>query len=145
MKGSELPLFEKKSETCSQKKHLLAVYILNLKHNEVTITDVAREVGVSKSSATSMITKLCEKELLHRKVYGNITVLERGRIVAEELYGQVKNLYNFFTGELSMNRVQAQKDAVALVSYCSDIAVDGISDILGKNAKIQNSQNEILC
>lgn len=145
MKGSELPLFEKKSETCSQKKYLLAVYILNLKHNEVTITDVAREVGVSKSSATSMITKLCEKELLHRKVYGNITVLERGRIVAEELYGQVKNLYNFFTGELSMNRVQAQKDAVALVSYCSDIAVDGISDILGKNAKIQNSQNEILC
>lgn len=120
------------SLTCSQKHYLLIIYQLCLAHVPVTITEIAHEANVSKSSATGMTTKLCERGYLCKEFYGEIKLKEKGESVAKSLYSQVKILHDFFADKLGLNHEQAQKDAVAIAVYSSAMTTAMLTDFLEK-------------
>lgn len=116
--------------TSSQKLYLLTIYQLYLHHGSVKVTELARAAGVSKSSATCMATKLCERGYLHKVYYGSICLTKNGLLASKAIYEPVKAIYDFLTQKLSVEEVQAQKDAVAMVVHVSEDTVHSLMDFL---------------
>lgn len=113
--------------TCSQKRYLLAVYQLSLEHGTVKITELARAVGVGKSSATCMTAKLSDCGCLDKAYYGQIMLTEKGRAIAESIYQQTENLRIFLTEQLSVDAKCAADDAAAIAVYASENTVEKLS------------------
>lgn len=119
--------------TDSQKLYLLTIYQLYLHHGSVKITELAKAAGVSKSSATCMTAKLCERGYLHKAYYGSICLTENGLLVSKSIYKPVKTLYEFLTQKLAVENVQAQKDAVAMIMHVSEDTVNTLLNFLETN------------
>ncbi len=105
--------------TCSQKKYLLAIYQLSLQQGSAKSTDVARAVGVSKSSTACMTARLCENGYVCKAYYGQIQLTKNGLLAAKAIFDQVCLIRDFLVNQLLVAPEQAQADAVAITVYTS--------------------------
>lgn len=117
--------------TSPQKRYLLAVYQLSLQYGAVRITELARTVHVSKSSATCMAAKLSEHGYLSKSYYGQISLTEKGRNIAVSVHQRTELLQRFLVQELSIEAECAAEDAAAIAVHTSETTAVRLAQFLG--------------
>lgn len=116
--------------TYSQKKYLLAIYKLCGNGGEVRSSEVAKIVGVSKASTSSMAVKLCESGFITKEHYGQIALTESGIKAANSIYTSCMSLRDFLENSLGIDEVTADSDAVKIVIHASEKTVNRLAEYL---------------
>lgn len=83
---------EEVSLTSSHLKYLLAIYEVAEEFPEVSSANIARKLGVSKPSVSTMLACLMDKDLLVKERYGKVYLTETGFLIARELVHRIETL-----------------------------------------------------
>lgn len=118
--------------TASLEDYLEIVYILQQDGSDVGITDISRELKISKPSVTKAIGILRSEELVIQEKYGKITLTEKGISTAKEIYKKHKILSKFLNKVLGVNERTAEIDACKLEHILSAETLLGMKKYLNK-------------
>lgn len=118
--------------TASLEDYLEIVYILQQDGSDVGITDISRELKISKPSVTKAIGILRSEELVIQEKYGKITLTEKGISTAKEIYKKHKILSKFINKVLGVNERTAEIDACKLEHVLSAETLLGMKKYLNK-------------
>ena len=118
--------------TASLEDYLEIIYILQQGDSGVGITDISRELKISKPSVTKAIGILRSEELVIQEKYGKITLTEKGVLAAEEVYKKHKRLSKFINKVLGVNERTAEIDACKMEHVLSAETLLGMKKYLNK-------------
>ncbi len=118
--------------TASLEDYLEIIYILQQGDGGVGITDISRELKISKPSVTKAIGILRSEKLVIQEKYGKITLTEKGALAAEEIYKKHKILSKFINKVLGVNERTAEIDACKLEHVLSAETLLGMKKYLNK-------------
>ena len=118
--------------TASLEDYLEIIYILQQGDSVVGITDISRELKISKPSVTKAIGILRSEELVIQEKYGKITLTEKGVLAAEEVYKKHKILSKFINKVLGVNERTAEIDACKMEHVLSAETLLGMKKYLNK-------------
>lgn len=97
--------------SASLEDYLKEIYLLNQISEEVRVTDIAKELGISKPSVNRAMNTLKEMELLEHEHYGTITLTEAGTAAARNILDTYKVVYKFLTETLGTDENTAAAEA----------------------------------
>lgn len=95
----------------SLENYLETIYMLSLKHKTVRITDVAKELSISKPSANRAVNALKAQGLVEHEPYSHITLTDEGSAFAEGVYTRHLLLKKFLQNVLAVEPHIAEKEA----------------------------------
>ena len=95
----------------SLEDYLKEIYVLNQDAQEVRVTDIARELGISKPSVNRAMNTLKEMQLLEHEHYGTITLTDSGMEMAKNILDTYKVIYKFLTEVLGVDEQTADAEA----------------------------------
>lgn len=110
--------------TASLEDYLEAIYFLYKKKSEVRITDVARELNISKPSVNRAINTLKKQGLVEHEYYGDLKLTEKGLKIACDVAERHKILKAFLTEKLGVNEETAEREACLIEHDISDDTMD---------------------
>jgi Mn-dependent transcriptional regulator len=110
--------------TASLEDYLEAIYFLYQKKSEVRITDVARELDISKPSVNRAINTLKKQGLVEHEYYGDLKLTEKGLKIAYDVAERHKILKAFLTEKLGVNDETAEREACLIEHNISDDTMD---------------------
>ncbi|HCT65405.1 MAG TPA: metal-dependent transcriptional regulator [Lachnospiraceae bacterium] len=110
--------------TASLEDYLEAIYFLYQKKSEVRITDVARELDISKPSVNRAINTLKKQGLVEHEYYGDLKLTEKGLKIACDVAERHKILKAFLTEKLGVNDETAEREACLIEHNISDDTMD---------------------
>jgi DtxR family transcriptional regulator, Mn-dependent transcriptional regulator len=120
--------------TANIEEYLEQIYRLSKENDEVTTTDLARNMKVSPASVTGMLKRLSERGLIHYQPYHGITLTDEGRAVAMKIIRRHGLLERFLTEILELPWHMADVEAGRLEHYITP-EVEERLDILLKHPK----------
>ena len=88
-------------------EYIEVIYALQKKHGHVHTNDVALTLGVAPPSATEMVQKLADENLVDYKPYHGVTLTKDGEKMARELTKKHKTLAESFFQSASTKRCAA--------------------------------------
>lgn len=97
--------------SASLEDYLKEIYMLNQIAQEVRVTDIARELGISKPSVNRAMNTLKEMQLLEHEHYGTITLTDAGMETAKNILDTYKVIYRFLTEVLGVDDQTAAREA----------------------------------
>jgi len=101
--------------------YLKAIYRLEREGDSpVATSTLAETVGVTPPTATSMVEKLAERELLDREKYKGVTLTPEGDTVALEVIRHHRLLETFLTEELGYDWSEVHEEAEILEHHISE-------------------------
>ena len=118
--------------TASLEDYLEIIYILQQGESGVGITDISRELKISKPSVTKAIKILRSNKMVIQEKYGKIALTEKGISAAEEIYKKHKILSKFINKVLGVNELTAEIDACKLEHVLSAETLLGMKKYLNK-------------
>lgn len=78
--------------TASQERYLLAIYELTSKGGEVSSSEIADLLGVSRPSVSRMLNTLAREKMLEKERYGLVRLTDLGMIYSAGCIERVMNL-----------------------------------------------------
>ena len=96
----------------SQEDYLEAIYVLSKEDEHVRMSDVAKQLSVSKPSVNKAINLLQEKGYLTHQHYGSILLTEEGKALAKTVYDRHKVIKRFFVEILKVEETVAEEAPV---------------------------------
>lgn len=100
-------------------------------HGEITTTRLAERLGVSASSVSGMVRKLCQLELLEHQRYGTIAFTDTGRHVALGVVRRHRLIESYLVSELGYGWDEVHDEAEVLEHAVSDRLLDRLAERLG--------------
>lgn len=100
-----------KQLSASLEDYLEAIYVLSQSGKVARSKDIAEHLHVARASVTGALRALSEKQLIHYKPYGYITLTEKGAGVAGKIARRHKTLGFFFCDVLGTDPKTAQQAA----------------------------------
>jgi DtxR family Mn-dependent transcriptional regulator len=97
--------------SASMEDYLEAIFNLTGQSNVARSKDIAKLLGVSRSSVTGALRALKEKGLANYKPYDFVTLTEAGHAAAAEIAQKHSVLKSFFINVLGIEKQAAQKAA----------------------------------
>lgn len=97
--------------SASLEDYLKEIYLLHQQSAEVRVTDIARQLGISKPSVNRAMNTLKELNLLEHEHYGTITLTETGIEAAKNILDTYKVIYRFLTDILGVDAATAAAEA----------------------------------
>ncbi len=125
------PLGAHKTLTSAHEDYLKGVYMLQAQGVEVTNSALANHLAVSPASATNMIKKLAELNLVAYEPYQSIALTEAGELVALEVLRHHRLLELYLHRELKLPWDQVHAEAEKLEHVISESLEDAIAVALG--------------
>ncbi|MCD8391522.1 MAG: metal-dependent transcriptional regulator [Firmicutes bacterium] len=104
--------------------YLEVIYVLALKKSYVRITDISVYLGISKPSVNRAVNTLKSNGYVLHEPYGDITLTEKGRAIAEKVYNNHYIIKTFFTDILKISREDAEKEAISVGHSISAGTID---------------------
>ena len=111
--------------------YLKAVYALDAACERVTTSALAGRMGVSAPSATAMMKRLAELELVERAPYRGVALTERGRLCALEVLRHHRLLERYLADSLGMSLDEVHAEADRLEHALSERLEARIDAALG--------------
>lgn len=102
---------DKYALTVSQEDYLKQIYILQKTQEEVRVTDVAKNLGLSKPSVNRAINMLKEEELISHEHYGTVKLSAKGEKAANNILECYKVIYKFLVEVLEVDEETACAEA----------------------------------
>jgi DtxR family transcriptional regulator, Mn-dependent transcriptional regulator len=111
--------------SASLEDYLEAIFNLADESGCARSKDIAKTLGVARSSVTGALQLLREKGLAHHEPYGGVTLTRQGRAAAREVARKHEILKSFF-----MNVLGVEKEAAQRAACQAEHALE--SEIIGK-------------
>ncbi|MGH7141666.1 MAG: metal-dependent transcriptional regulator [Minisyncoccia bacterium] len=108
--------------------YLHAIYHLSELSGAAHISDLARELGVSKPSASQMVERLARERLLVCRPYRDLALTGKGRTAARAVHERHQALAAFLTALGVPERVRS-RDIHGLEHYLSPITLIKIESV----------------
>ncbi|MGC9148339.1 MAG: metal-dependent transcriptional regulator [Sulfolobales archaeon] len=118
-----------------------AIYLLEESGVKVSVTSLAKKLGVKPSSVVEQLKKLSERKLIEYKRRGYIKLTESGREYAQKILEKHSILKRFLENYLMVPRDIADKDACSMEHYLHDITIERILRFMTFIEKIFNEDN----
>ncbi len=117
------------NENLSRKQEDYLEFIAEMLYDSkiVRFKDIVEAFDTPKSTVTSILNQLRNRNLISHPHYGNIELTEKGWQVANEVLRRHKILVSYFTRILGMDKKKAEKDACAIEHV---ISVDALHRLL---------------
>ncbi len=96
----------------------------------VRITDIAKKLEVTKPSVIRAMKQLHAEGYIEQEAYGDIYLTEKGRMKASQVYHRHSVLTRFFRDVLSVDPVQAEKDACLIEHYISPESMEKLASFV---------------
>lgn len=117
----------------SMEMYLETILIFEKRSGHAHVTDIAKEMNVSKPSVTKATKYLREKGLVDKEPYGSVVLTEKGREIAERVYRNHNLILRFLGESLNMKHEDADKDACRIEHVISEKMIEAIEEYLEKN------------
>ncbi len=104
----------------SGEDYLETIYLLCKKKDFVRSIDIATELNYSKASVSRAMKLLREAGLITMAEDGQIKLTKTGHQKATDVYSRHTLLTDFFTKELGVNEITAEKDACRIEHVISE-------------------------
>ena len=119
----------------SMEMYLETIYVLSERSGHAHVTEIAKELDVSKPSVTKAMNFLREKGMVDKEPYGSITLTDEGRQVAERVYRNHVLISCFLETSLGMKPEDASDDACRMEHIVSGKMIEAIEIYLKKKGK----------
>jgi DtxR family Mn-dependent transcriptional regulator len=130
MQGSDGAMDEKM--TPSLENYLETVLVLEQSDPTVRLTDIANKLGVSKASVNRAQGLLKKAGLIEQERYGTITLTEKGREAASDVYKRHRTLKRFLMCVLHIDEETAENDACLMEHVISKQTMDKLVQYLAE-------------
>ena len=97
--------------SASLEDYLEAIWQLGRERPAARASDIAKRLGVKRSSVTGALRALAEKGLIHYSPYDFITLTPAGEQAAQDVAGRHEVLRDFFVRVLSVSDREAEEAA----------------------------------
>ena len=121
-----------RSASVSAEDYLERIHELIEKKGYARAVDIAKALGISQPSVTSMVKKLAESGLLNYERYRGLTLTDEGLSVARAIQERHRILRRFLS-LLKVSRESQERDIEGLEHHISDETVSALaklSDVL---------------
>ena len=113
----------------SSEDYLETILLLKEKLGEVRSIDIVNETGYTKASISVAMKKLREQEYILMDSKGYISLTQKGRDLAENIYTKHRYLKQFFL-EIGVDEENATEDACKIEHEISDVSFQCIKNHL---------------
>lgn len=103
-----------------QIKYLFAIIAVS-KNGEAKSVDIAKNLGVKKSSVSSMLVSLESKGLITKAYYSRVCLTDLGLRIANEKYKKFHSLTVHFCDALALSETDAKRLAYLVLGNADDI------------------------
>lgn len=114
----------------SKEMYLETIYILEQANSHAHSAQIAKRLKVSKPSVTKAMGSLKESGLIEQEKYGPVTLTEKGRKQAKQIYENHKLITEFIVSTLGLEPEQAEKDACKIEHVISKKMLNAIKNHL---------------
>jgi len=104
--------------------YLEAILHLVREHTVARVKDISDRLNVSRSSVTGMLQALRDRELVHHKPYGFVTLTREGEGIAKRVVRRHEALRDFMVYVLSIDEAEADDAACHMEHGISKLVVD---------------------
>jgi DtxR family Mn-dependent transcriptional regulator len=101
--------------------YLKEIFLLESTGRDITVTDLAKRLGITKGTVTVMVQKLVQEKLLNHEHYGSLYLTEEGRRKGFSVYRRHEELRSFFHELLGVDRERSSEMACD-TEHCMDTA-----------------------
>jgi DtxR family Mn-dependent transcriptional regulator len=110
--------------------YLRAIHSLRRRQEPVTVSEVADHLGVAAASASHMMKKLAELDLIHHIPYKGVDLTEAGEREALRLVRRHRLIELFLTEIVGLPWEQVHEEAERLEHAVSDRLIERIAELL---------------
>lgn len=111
----------------SLEEYMEQIYVLNIQGKPVRVTDIAKELGLSKPSVNRAINNLASMSYVEHNTYGDIALTSSGEELASYIYNKHKILEKFLIEVAGVPAQRAEKEAREASHYMSEDTIKKIS------------------
>lgn len=112
----------------SQENYIETIYILEQEDKSANVSMLAERIGVKKPTVTASLKLLVEKQLVNHVRYGKITLTEKGRELAIEIYRKHCLLRDFFIDFLKISPDVAESNACLIEHSIDSEVINALHD-----------------
>ena len=113
--------------SASLEDYLETIYRIIQKKHAVRTKDISKSLGVKNPSVTGALRSLAEKDLINYAPYDVITLTDRGKRLAKEIYSRHKVLRDFFIDILGIDKETAEENACKMEHDISKNVLDRLT------------------
>ena len=118
--------------TKAQEEYLKTMYILQIKTQEIRVTDIANEMNLSKPSVNKAINNLKEEGLINYEIYGKIELTEKGIDLAKKILEAYDVIYVFLNDVLGLEETEAKQEAEKIKLTMTDNTINKLAKYVHK-------------
>lgn len=107
-------IMNKKLLSASQEDYLEMIFFLSQSEGTARPKEIALRMKVRAASVTGALKALAEKGMINYAPYGEVTLTDTGREIAESIAGKHEALLHFFTQVLGIDRAEAEEFACSM-------------------------------
>ena len=120
------------SVSASLEDYLEAIYFLTKKNPQVRVTDVARELDISKPSVNRAINTLKKQGFVNHEHYGDLCLTEQGVKIAQDIASRHELIRGFLMNSLGVDEKTAELEACLIEHNLSADTVEKLRKFVEK-------------
>ncbi len=97
--------------TSNMEDYIETIWVLSMQKKVVRVKDIAADLDIKMPSVSAALNKLKEMGLIDYEKYGFIELTEKGKSLAQKVYGRHSCLKNFFSEVLGLDINMANDEA----------------------------------
>ncbi len=114
----------------TKEDYIRALYLIEESGKEPRVVDIAKRLGLSKSTVSERLKALTEQGFAKTAPYSNISLTKKGRLIGAELTYKHRLIEVFLHQTLKLPKQSLHQEAELLEHACSDIVIKKLADFL---------------
>lgn len=121
--------------TIAMQNYLELIYELSLDGKKARVSDIAKQLGVSKPSVNNAVVVLAKDGYVDYEKYADIKLTDKGRKTAEFICSKHQTIKQLFIEVLNIDEKIADTDACLIEHVISDESIKAMQVFMGNNQK----------
>ena len=119
--------------TIAMQKYLELIYELSLDGKKARVSDIARQLGVSKPSVNNAVVVLAKNGYVDYEKYADIKLTAKGKKTAKFICSKHQTIKQLFVEVLHIDEKIADKDACLIEHVISDESIKAMREYMKKD------------
>ena len=116
--------------TIAMQNYLELIYELSLDGKKARVSDIAKQLGVSKPSVNNAVVVLAKDGYVDYEKYADIKLTDKGRKTAEFICSKHQTIKQLFIEVLNIDEKIADTDACLIEHVISDESIEAMQEFM---------------